>query len=37
MTRRATLDPTTEFGLTVQLNGFGASRNGRSHDRSCMR
>jgi LPS-assembly protein len=36
-TDTATLDPTTEFGLTVQLNGFGASRNGRSQDRSCMR
>ena len=36
-TDTATIDPTTEFGLSVELNGFGATRSGRSHNRSCMR
>jgi LPS-assembly protein len=31
------VDPATEFGLTVSLNGFGAQRSGRSHARSCLR
>jgi len=34
-TSSATLDSATELGFTVSLNGFGASRSGRSHDRSC--
>ena len=34
-TTTATLDPATEFGLTVALNGFGATREGRSRARSC--
>ena len=34
-TTSATLDPATEFGLTVALNGFGASRDGRQFARSC--
>jgi LPS-assembly protein len=34
-TTSATLEPTTEFGLTVALNGFGASREGRSRNRGC--
>lgn len=32
-----TVDPSTEFGLTVALNGFGTTREGRRHDRSCHR
>jgi len=36
-TTSTTLDPSTEFGLTVSLNGFGAQRSGRSHTRSCLR
>ncbi|MBF9059132.1 LPS assembly protein LptD [Rhodobacterales bacterium HKCCSP123] len=36
-TTSTTLDPATEFGLTVSLNGFGAQRSGRSHARSCLR
>ena len=36
-TASATLEPATEFGLTVALNGFGAQRSGRSHTRSCLR
>ncbi len=36
-TTSATVSPTTEFGFTVALNGFGASRDGRSHNRSCQR
>ena len=36
-TESATLEPATEFGLTVALNGFGAQRSGRSHTRSCLR
>jgi len=28
-------DDITEFGLTVELNGFGAGRQGRTRDRSC--
>ena len=31
-----TLPAATSVGLTVALNGFGASRDGRSHDRSCQ-
>ena len=34
-TSSATLPEATSVGLTVSLNGFGASRDGRSHDRSC--
>ncbi len=34
-TTSATLDAATEFGLTVALNGFGATRDGRSYDRTC--
>ncbi len=34
-TTSATLPPATNFGLTVALNGFGASRDGRRFDRSC--
>ncbi|QBX99976.1 LPS-assembly protein LptD [Rhodophyticola sp. CCM32] len=36
-TSSATLEPATEFGLSVALNGFGATRNGRRYDRSCRR
>jgi LPS-assembly protein len=36
-TTSTTVDPATEFGLTVSLNGFGAQRSGRSHARSCLR
>ncbi len=36
-TTSATLEPATEFGLTVALNGFGAGREGRSRGRSCRR
>ncbi len=36
-TSSATLEPSTELGLTVALNGFGAARNGRGYDRSCRR
>jgi LPS-assembly protein len=36
-TTSATVVPATEFGLTISLNGFGAGRQGRSHDRSCLR
>jgi LPS-assembly protein len=28
-------DDITEFGVTVELNGFGAGRQGRSRNRSC--
>lgn len=31
----ANVEDITEFGLTVELNGFGAGRQGRSRDRSC--
>ncbi|MBO6601864.1 MAG: LPS-assembly protein LptD [Roseicyclus sp.] len=34
-TSSATLEPSTELGLTVALNGFGATRDGRRYDRSC--
>ena len=34
-TSSATVTPSTEFGLSVALNGFGASREGRSRDRVC--
>lgn len=34
-TSSATVRPSTEFGLSVALNGFGASREGRSRDRIC--
>lgn len=34
-TSSATVAPSTEFGLSVALNGFGASREGRSRDRVC--
>jgi LPS-assembly protein len=34
-TTTATLEPATEFGLTVALNGFGATREGRSRARGC--
>ncbi|AHM05469.1 Outer membrane protein Imp [Roseibacterium elongatum DSM 19469] len=34
-TNASTLEPTTSFGLTVALNGFGATREGRSQARSC--
>jgi LPS-assembly protein len=36
-TTSATLPSATDIGLTVALNGFGASRDGRSYDRSCQR
>ncbi|MGI3185032.1 LPS-assembly protein LptD [Nioella aestuarii] len=36
-TTSATLPSATDIGLTVALNGFGASRDGRSYDRSCHR
>jgi len=36
-TSSATVTPATEFGLTLSLNGFGTQRQGRSHDRSCLR
>lgn len=36
-TTSTTVTPTTEFGLTVALNGFGASRAGRNHNRRCLR
>lgn len=36
-TTSATLEPSTEFGITVALNGFGATRDGRRYDRSCHR
>ncbi|MEM7723042.1 MAG: LPS assembly protein LptD [Pseudomonadota bacterium] len=36
-TTSTTVNPTTEFGLTLALNGLGTSRQGRSHDRSCQR
>lgn len=35
-TSSATLPEATSVGLTVSLNGFGASRDGRSNDRSCQ-
>ena len=35
-TTSATLAPATDFGLTVALNGFGASRDGRQYARSCQ-
>ena len=34
-TTTATLAPATEFGLTVALNGFGTTREGRSRARTC--
>ena len=36
-TTSTSLDPATEFGLTVALNGFGATREGRSQTRVCRR
>lgn len=36
-TTSATLAAATDFGLTVALNGFGASRDGRQYARSCHR
>jgi len=36
-TTSTTVTPATEFGVTISLNGFGATRRGRSHDRSCLR
>lgn len=35
-TSSATLNPATEFGLAVSLNGFGASRSGRGYSRGCQ-
>jgi len=35
-TSSATLPTATSVGFTVALNGFGASRDGRSYDRSCQ-
>ena len=35
-TSSATLPAATDFGLTVALTGFGASRDGRSYNRSCQ-
>ncbi|MEM9317478.1 MAG: LPS assembly protein LptD [Pseudomonadota bacterium] len=34
-TSSATVAPSTEFDLTVALNGFGTARDGRSRDRIC--
>jgi LPS-assembly protein len=34
-TTSTTLEPATEFGVTVGLNGFGAAREGRSRSRTC--
>lgn len=34
-TTSSTLEATTEFGLTVSLSGFGATREGRSRSRGC--
>lgn len=34
-TSSATLPSDTDIGLSVSLNGFGASRDGRRYDRSC--
>lgn len=34
-TSSATLEASTEFGFTVSLAGFGASREGRSQTRTC--
>jgi LPS-assembly protein len=31
----ANVDDITEFGVTVELSGFGASRQGRARDRRC--
>jgi len=36
-TSTTTLNPATTVGLTVSLNGFGATRDGRSQARSCRR
>lgn len=35
-TSSATLPAATSVGLTVALNGFGATRDGRSYNRSCQ-
>ena len=34
-TDAADIDPTTSFDFSVSLLGFGASREGRSHSRTC--
>ncbi|MDG4648470.1 LPS assembly protein LptD [Roseibacterium sp. SDUM158017] len=34
-TSAPTLEATTEFGVTIGLNGFGAGREGRSRARTC--
>jgi LPS-assembly protein len=34
-TTSATVTPATELGLTISLNGFGTTREGRRQDRSC--
>lgn len=36
-TSSARLLPSTEFGLTVTLNGFGTTRDGRQYHRRCHR
>lgn len=36
-TASTSLEPATEFGLTISLNGFGAQRSGRGQTRSCLR
>ncbi|MEX5729183.1 LPS-assembly protein [Rhodovulum iodosum] len=36
-TSSTSVTPTTDFGLTVALNGFGAGRDGRAYRRSCAR
>ncbi len=35
-TSSATLNAATDFGFTIALNGFGATRDGRSYDRTCQ-
>jgi len=36
-TSSESVNPTTEFGLNVGLIGFGAQRQGRGHNRACIR
>lgn len=36
-TSATNVEPATEFGVSVSLNGFGAGRSGRSQNRSCLR
>jgi LPS-assembly protein len=36
-TTSTTVNPVTEVGLTISLNGFGTGRSGRSAARSCLR